>query len=116
MSRSAFLIDWNVTRAATLAEELRHDGWVVGIETEDGARAYQQTGINPPGALVVWLDVRPGHGMETAQSIHHRVATADVPIVFVCTEESLTARAREVVPSATVTEGAGLRDILDGLA
>ncbi|NNC73933.1 MAG: hypothetical protein HKN93_00340 [Acidimicrobiia bacterium] len=115
MSRSAFLVDWNVTRATALADELRHDGWEVVIETEDGSRAYQETGIAPPGVLVIWLDAKPGHGMETAQSIHHRVATADVPIVFVCTEPSVTEKALELVPSGVVTDEAALRDILDGL-
>jgi len=116
MNRSAFLVDWEVTRATALAEELRHDGWDVAIETDDGDRAYQETGIAPPGAVVIWLDTKPGHGIETAQSIHHRVATASVPIVFVCAQESLAKHALEVVPTAMVIEETALRDILDGLA
>lgn len=115
MSRSAFLIDWDVTRAAALADELRNDGWDVHIETDDGGRAYRETGIKPPGVVVIWLDTRPGHGLETAQSIHHRMATAAVPIVFVCTEESVTTKALEVAPTALVSDDTGLRDILDGL-
>lgn len=116
MTKRAFLVDWDAASAAATADRLRAEEWDVKVECDDGDRAYQETGLNPPDVVVVSLATRPGHGLETAKAIHHRVSTATVPIVFICEQASLSDKAVETVRTARVVDETGLLTALSALA
>jgi DNA-binding response OmpR family regulator len=54
---------------------------------QDGAEAFRQTAQVKPDAIVVNYAVKPLHGRMTAESIHKRKGTSQIPIYFINGEE-----------------------------
>lgn len=79
-----FVIDWSKDTTTPLLDFCRQSVHKVsGFELSDGGEAYRKTGINKPDAIVVNYAAKPSHGRMTANSIHKRKLTAQVPIYFI---------------------------------
>lgn len=92
-----FVIDW-AREASTPLIELcgRAPHKVVGHETEDGAEAYRKTARCTPDAIVVNYAVKPSHGRITADQIHKRKGTSQIPIYFINGSEEDNEKAEHI--------------------
>lgn len=57
-------------------------GVVLRIENQDGAQAYKDVGTWLPDVILMNLETKPSHGLQTASAIHKRKSTAHIPIWF----------------------------------
>jgi len=97
----AFLIHWNAQEAEELAEQIRNYGWqIIGMESEDGARASKSVQQLQPGVVLVYLTRLPSHGRETAAYIQSVKSTSQVPIIFVGGRGEALRKTKEKVPDA----------------
>jgi DNA-binding response OmpR family regulator len=112
MKGKIFLIHWNASEAKAHAEKLRADGWDVGLECEDGNRAYSLIKANPPDAVVIYLERLPTHGRETADALRSLKATRALPIIFVGGNEAAIEKTRLKVTDAVFTSPQRLKDAL----
>lgn len=78
-----FIIDWSKEPTTPLIDYCKKNANVVGTELADGAEAYRKTGTLKPDAIVVNYASKPLHGRQTADSIHKRKTTAQIPIYFI---------------------------------
>ncbi len=111
-----FLIHWNAAEARALAAPLRHAGWTVSLESEDGARASRRILASPPRAVVIYLTRLPSHGRETAHAVRASKAGRTIPMIFVGGEGPALEKVRAKVPDAVYTTPQGLPAVLAGLS
>ena len=78
-----FVIDWAKEPNTPLIESCKKSGNSVSYELADGGEAYRKTGVSKPDAIVVNYAVKPSHGRQTAESIHSRKLTSNIPIYFI---------------------------------
>lgn len=78
-----FLFQWDVPAARARAASLRAQGWVVRLETADGARGGKKLLEKPPDVVLFDLAKRPSHSRETAGGIRSYRAGRTIPMVFV---------------------------------
>ena len=94
------------------AQGLTAAGWQVGVESEDGSRAYQRIEAHPPDVVVIDLSLKPSHGRRTAAALREHKATRDLPIVFVDGTARAIETATAQVPDAIFTTCARLQSTL----
>lgn len=83
-----FIIDWSKNDSTPLIEycsKTTHK--VVGYELTDGFEAYKKTAKVKPDAIVINYAVKPSHGRQTAEQIHKRRLTSQIPIYFINGDE-----------------------------
>lgn len=107
-----FLIHWNKPEAESYAETLRSWGWDVDYEHEDGARGGAAVKLNPPDAVVIYLDRLPSHGRATAEYLAETKSTRSVPLIFVGGESETVEKTKARVPSAKFIKEAQLEKTL----
>lgn len=79
-----FIIDWSCEKTTPLMELCRANGHrVTGCELIDGGEAYRKTAGCTADAIVVNYAVKPSHGRTTAEQIHKRKSTSEIPIYFI---------------------------------
>jgi DNA-binding response OmpR family regulator len=78
-----FIIDWTKEKTTPLLDYCKKAATVTGYELADGAEAYRKTALNKPDAIVVNYAVKPSHGRLTAEHIHKRKLTSQIPIYFI---------------------------------
>ncbi|MES2486481.1 MAG: hypothetical protein V4581_11125 [Bacteroidota bacterium] len=106
-----FVIDWSKESSTPLLDFCSSSGHeLVGLEMEDGTEAYRKTGLVKPDAIVVNYAVKPSHGRMTADSIHKRKSTSQIPIYFINGEEDEN---EKVVNIGICLSDEELRDLLD---
>lgn len=115
MKGKVFLIHWSAPEAEELARPLRHEGWEVVVEAEEGARACRQIVGAVPDVLVVYLTRLPSHGIGTAYYLRSVPETRHLPIVFVGGAREIVAKAKSKVPDALCVSAADLAKALAGL-
>lgn len=104
----AFVIDWDATTLASRCDRVRAAGAeVVGQESDDGQRAFEQVRRLAPDLVVVWLQSKPSHGRVTAAAIRSCPEGRRLPILFVTDDPdpipaATRARVRDAVPDALV--------------
>jgi response regulator RpfG family c-di-GMP phosphodiesterase len=83
------VIDWCADSATStlLASCKTPQHTIVGFELKDGAEAYRKTGVLKPDAIIINYAAKPSHGRMTADSIHKRKLTSEIPIYFINGEE-----------------------------
>lgn len=84
-----FVIDWcNDAGSSTLLTTCKTSPHtVIGFEIKDGAEAYRKTGVLKPDAIIINYASKPLHGRTTADSIHKRKLTTNIPLYFIDGDE-----------------------------
>jgi hypothetical protein len=84
-----FVIDWCTDAAASklLTACAVPPHAIIGFELKDGAEAYRKTALLKPDAIIINYAAKPLHGRMTADSIHKRKLTSEIPIYFINGEE-----------------------------
>lgn len=103
MKGKVLLVHWREAEAEVLAKEIRHMGWTVDTETNDGTRVSDRLRIDPADVVVIYLTRLPSHGRETGTSLQDIKATADIPVVYVDGNEEAVERTRTQLPDAIYT-------------
>jgi GrpB-like predicted nucleotidyltransferase (UPF0157 family) len=112
MKGRLYLINWDAPEAATLANDLRAEGWHVDVESEDAARAVQSISAQPPSATVISLAQHPSFGIEVGRTLREQEATASVPVLFLDGDEQTKAQAKGEVPRVLFLTSAELLKML----
>jgi hypothetical protein len=113
---TVFLVHWREAEAEVLAREIRHMGWCVDVESNDGARAGKRITKDPPDVVVIYLTRLPSHGRETGQSLKDFKSTKNIPLVYVDGNDEAIARTRNLVPDAIYTTTEELDRTLSGFS
>ncbi len=101
-----FLIHWNKAEAEKYAKTLRGLGWVVDLETKDGARGGTAIKLDPPDAVVIYLTQLPSHGRATGETLAEAKSTRSIPLIFVGGEGEALEKTKAKIPSGKyVSEG-----------
>jgi DNA-binding response OmpR family regulator len=97
------LVHWREAEAEVLAKEIRHMGWTVDTETNDGERVSRRLKDDPADVVVIYLTRLPSHGRETGSSLKKRKSTKAIPLVYVDGNEEAVQRTRTQLPDAIYT-------------
>jgi DNA-binding response OmpR family regulator len=104
------LVQWNHVAAALRADRLRHAGFDVLCETEDGAQAYRIARAEQPDVVVLDLNDKPAHSWQTARPL---AKLAKPPrLVFVGGSDDARQRAAREAPNAAFTSEGDLERVL----
>lgn len=104
-----FIIDWTKEQSTPLIDYCKKAANVVGTELKDGAEAYRKTAMLKPDAIVINYAEKPSHGRQTADSIHKRKLTSQIPIYFIDGAEDENEKAEHIGICLSQEE---LRDLL----
>lgn len=106
-----FIIDWSKEQTTPLIDYCKKNATVVGTELTDGAEAYRKMATLKPDAVVVNYANKPLHGRQTADSIHKRKATSQIPIYFIDGAEDENEKAEHIGICLSQEE---LQELLEG--
>jgi DNA-binding response OmpR family regulator len=98
-----FLVHWREAEAELLANEIRHMGWDVDVESNDGEKVGQRLRSEPADVVVIYLSRLPSHGRDTGHSIQEIKALQDIPLIYVDGNDEAVERTRTVMPDAVYT-------------
>ncbi|UCE75454.1 MAG: hypothetical protein JSV56_07070 [Methanomassiliicoccales archaeon] len=113
MKGKLFLIHWNPLEAQEYAIPLRADGWLVDVESKDGARAGKKILTEQPDAVVIYLSRLPSHGCVTARGVRLYQSGRHIPIIFVDGKEEAIQNTKSKVPDSVFTTNEELHKLLD---
>jgi chemotaxis response regulator CheB len=73
-------------------------------EKKDGGNAYKQVGEILPDIILINYEIKPSHGLQTAQSIKERKRTSNIPIYFVGKEVNANQKLKHIGQLITTDE------------
>jgi hypothetical protein len=111
-----FIFDWSAADAAAHAALLRGWGWDVDTESEHGARGGAAVKLDPPAAVVFYLDHKPSHSRETADYLAQTKATRSIPLVFVNGEPESLEKIKAKIPTGKFITESELQKTLEKYA
>jgi hypothetical protein len=100
-ARRVGLVVWSATHAPDRARLLETSGQPVSVVIPAGPQFLRELGADPPGAVVLDLDRRPSAGRDLALALRTRVATRQIPLVFLGGTAEHVAAIRSLLPDAT---------------
>src|SRR4051812_16143988 len=103
MGATVRLIHWNDDEAAARVKELRAAGFAPQFQSLGGTAPMRRIVTDPPDAYVIDLSRLFSHGSEVGKALRQRVATRDVPLIFVEGDAEKLARLKSALPDATYT-------------
>jgi len=103
MGATVRLIHWNDDAAAVRANELRAAGFSPQFQSLAGTAPMRKIVTDPPDAYVIDLSRLFSHGSEVGKALRTRLATRNVPLIFVEGDPEKLARLKSALPDATYT-------------
>jgi hypothetical protein len=106
------LIHWNGPEGRERKSRLVSLGYQAEFDDLDGPGVMRKLRVNPPDAFVIDLSRLPSHGREVGMSLRTIKVTRAVPIVFVDGDPEKVKGIKSLLPDATYTTWARLKDAL----
>lgn len=95
-----FLFEWDKQSAHTTIQQLQMNGYVVHVESENGARGSKRVITDKPDVILFDLAHKPSHSYETAEALRWRKDCKHIPMIFLNGTNAIKEKTQKKVADA----------------